>query len=176
MEGEPDIADQLMRFFGMQPLPIEGGFYSQTYRSPELIGVAALPERYRSDKPVGTAILYLYNGDPDCFSAIHRLPTDEIYHFYLGNPVEMLLLYPDGHTQRVVLGQDVFNGQQIQFVAPKGVWQASHLVEGGRYALAGTTMAPGYTDGDYEGGERAVLIRQYPGEAELIRRLTRLTS
>ncbi|MDR3573609.1 MAG: cupin domain-containing protein [Anaerolineaceae bacterium] len=174
MTGEPDITDALMRFFGIQPLPIEGGFYTQTYQSPELIGRDALPERYQTDKPLGTAILYLYTTDPDCFSALHRLPTDEIYHFYLGDPVEMLLLYPDGHAQRVVLGQDVFNGQQVQFLAPKGVWQASHLIASGRYALAGTTMAPGYTDGDYEGGEREALIRQYPGEAELIRRLTRI--
>ena len=174
MDSDRDIVDALIQLFGMQPLPIEGGFYTQTYQSPEQIGQDALPERYQTDKPSGTAILYLYTGDPDCFSALHRLPTDEIYHFYLGDPVEMLLLYPDGLSARVVLGQDVFHGQQIQFVTPRGVWQASHLIDGGRYALTGTTMAPGYTEGDYEGGEREALIRQYPGEAELIRRLTRV--
>jgi uncharacterized protein len=174
MDSKRDIAAELMRIFGMQPLPIEGGFYAQTYRSPEKIERAALPERYQEDRLFGTAILYLYNTDADCFSAMHRLPTDEIYHFYMGDPTEMLLLYPDGRTERVVMGQDVFNGQKVQFVAPKGVWQGSHLIEGGNYALVGTTMAPGYADNDYEGGDRDELIREYPGESELIRRLTRV--
>jgi predicted cupin superfamily sugar epimerase len=65
------------------------------------------------------------------FSAIHRLPLDETYHFYMGDPVEMLLLYPDGHSERVILGHDVLNGQKVQFTVPRGVWQSSHLLLGG---------------------------------------------
>jgi predicted cupin superfamily sugar epimerase len=164
----------LIRFYGMKPLPIEGGFYTQTYRSPETIGKGVLPERYKEGRPYGTAILYLYNTEADCFSALHRLPTDEVYHFYLGNPVEMLLLYPNGKSERVILGQDILNQQKLQFAVPRGVWQGSHLLAGGQFALMGTTMAPGYVDSDYEGGEREELIRQYPHESDLIRFLTRL--
>jgi predicted cupin superfamily sugar epimerase len=174
MDDAANLAEQLMQFYEMKPLPIEGGYYVQTYRSLEWIGKESLPQRYGENRPYGTAILYLYNTDPNCFSALHRLPTDEVYHFYLGDPVEMLLLYPDGKSERVILGQDVFHGQRVQFVAPRGVWQGSHLIDGGRFALIGTTMAPGYIDADYVGGEREKLIREYPQEANLIRRLTRI--
>ncbi len=173
MNTADDFPERLKEYFGMDWLPIEGGYFTQTYHSPESIGRDCLPERYEQERPFGTAIVYLFTTDPNCFSALHRLPTDEIYHFYLGDPVEMLLLYPDGRNEHVILGQDIFADQRIQFVAPKGVWQGSHLVEGGRFALVGTTMAPGYADADYEGGDREGLISQYPGEELLIRRLTR---
>lgn len=167
-----DVED-LIRLYNLEPLLVEGGFFKQTYKSPETIAQAALPTRYRQNKPLGTAILYLFTADADSFSALHRLPSDEIYHFYLGDPVEMLQLYPDGRSERVVLGQDVLNGQRVQYVAPHGVWMGSRLVAGGRFALLGTTMAPGFGNTDYEGGEREELIAQYPQEAELITQLTR---
>ncbi len=175
-------AQQLIRIFNLQPLPVEGGLYRQTYRSPEEVPAAALPERYReqpgsSPKPFGTAILYLLTSEPaespDNFSAFHRLLTDEIFHFYLGNPLEITLLYPDGSSRQVILGQDVLSGQQVQFVVPRGVWQGTRLVPGGRFALIGTTMAPGYTSADYEHGNRDMLLARYPHERERILALTR---
>ena len=168
-----DFPERLRQYFKMDWLPIEGGYFTQTYRSPEAIPMDCLPESYKQERPFGTAILYLFTDDPNCFSALHRLPTDEVYHFYLGDPVEMLLLYPEGRNERVILGQDIFNGQRIQSVVPKGVWQGSHLLDGSRFALIGTTMAPGYVDADYMGGDREELMRLYPGEEQLIHRLTR---
>jgi uncharacterized protein len=157
-------ADDLIRVFGLEPLPVEGGFFAQTYRA---------PERFGAEKPLSTAILYLLTPDPDSFSALHMLPSDEIWHFYLGDPVELLQLYPDGRGERVTLGQDVLGGQRVQYVAPRGVWMGARLIPGGRYALLGTTMAPGFTPDDYLGGERAALSSQYPEQAELIAALTR---
>lgn len=165
--------EALIRHFHMEPLPVEGGIFYQTYLADEIFPHTGLPERYGSDKPFSTAIVYLLTADANSFSALHKLPTDEIYHFYLGDPVELLQLYPDGRSQRIILGQDVLNGQRIQYVAPRGVWQGSHLVAGGRFALLGTTMAPGYTNEDYVGGDRDELMRQYPHEEDLIKQLTR---
>lgn len=165
--------ERLIEHFDLMPLPIEGGYFRQTYRTEETVPRAALPARYAGDKTFCTAIYYLLTSSPDSFSALHRLPTDEIYHFYLGDPVEMLLLHPAGRSQQVILGPDVLNGQQVQFVVPRGVWQGSRLVAGGRFALLGTTMAPGYDDADYVGGDRAELIHLYPEQAALIRALTR---
>jgi uncharacterized protein len=165
--------DDLIRHFGFDSLPVEGGLFKQSYRASEQIPHSALPARYPQAKLFGTAILYLFTAEADCFSALHKLPTDEIYHFYLGDPVELLQLYPAGHSQRVVLGQALLNGQQVQYVARRGVWMGSHLLPGGRFALIGTTMAPGFSNDDYQGGERAVLVQQYPHEAALITRLTR---
>lgn len=165
--------ERLMDMLGLVPLPIEGGHFCQTYKSEERIPRSALPERYAGDRSFGTAIYFLLTAEADSFSALHRLTTDEIYHFYLGDPVEMLLLRADGSSERVILGQDILHGQKVQFVAPKGAWQGSHLLAGGKWALLGTTMAPGYEQADFELGERAVLIEKFPQAREWIIALTR---
>ncbi len=165
--------EQIVHLLGLKPLPQEGGLYAETYRSTEVIPTEALPARYpRADKPCSTAIYYLLTADPPTFSALHRLPTDEIYHFYLGDPLEMTLLYPDGTHRQVILGHDLLAGQQVQFVVPAGVWQGSRVASGGKYALVGTTMAPGYTSDDYEHGDRETLLAQYPSAREQILSLT----
>jgi predicted cupin superfamily sugar epimerase len=165
--------EQLIEYLDLKPLPTEGSLFRQTYLSPETVPKRALPGRYPARKPFGTAILYLLTSDEDSFSAIHKLPTDEVYHFYLGDPVELVQLHPDGTTERVLLGHDILGGQNVQFVVPRNVWQGSRLRPGGHFALLGTTMAPGFTEDDYVGGDRAKLIQQYPHEAELITLLTR---
>lgn len=149
----------------LEPLAGEGGWFCQTYCSVEtLLG---------GSKPLSTAIYYLLTDEADSFSALHRLPGDEVYHFYLGDPLEMLLLYPDGGGEVLTLGQDLTAGQLLQLVVPGGVWQGSRVRPGGRFSLVGTTMAPGFTPDDYEGGERGSLRRQYPNHRELIQLLTR---
>jgi predicted cupin superfamily sugar epimerase len=149
-------AQRLIEVLGLEPLPIEGGHFRETWRS-----------------PAGSAIYYLLTDDPRSFSALHRLPTDEVYHFYLGDPVEMLMLNEDGRVESATLGQDILKGQRVQHVVPRGVWQGSRLRSGGRFALLGTTMAPGFDPKGYEGGEREALLEAYPLAAEAIRSLTR---
>ena len=166
-------ADRIIQLLGLEPLPQEGGQFRQTYRAAEEVPASALPARYGAPRRFATAIYYLLTDDPDSFSALHRLTTDEIYHFYLGAPVEMLLLHPDGSSERIVLGQDLASGQQVQFTVPAGSWQGSRLIRGGRYALLGMTVAPGYEQEDFELGNRENLLRDYPGQAESIRGLTR---
>lgn len=171
---EPDV-QQIIRALNLQPLTMEGGLYRESYRSPETIPGGALPERYaRESKPFGTAIFYLLTDHPDSFSAMHRLPTDETFHFYLGDPLELTLLYPNGESSQILLGQDILHGQQVQFTVPHGVWQGSRVAPGGRFALLGTTMAPGFTPTDFEAGDRAVLLERYPAEQERILALTRV--
>jgi predicted cupin superfamily sugar epimerase len=149
----------------LEPLPGEGGWFCETYRSIETLPGGA--------KPLSTAIYYLLTDEQDSFSALHRLPGDEIYHFYQGDPLEMLLLYPDGSGEVVTLGQDLMAGHLPQLVVPAGVWQGSRVKAGGKYSLVGTTMTPGFIPSDYEGGEREILCRQYPNQVDLINSLTR---
>lgn len=163
-------AEELIALLDLKPLPREGGYYRETYRSADRLPASALPARYGVEKSAGTAIFYVLT--PKTFSAMHRLPTDEVYHFYLGNPVEMLQLRPDGGGQVVTLGQDLRAGQLPQTVVPGGVWHGSRLQSGNGYALLGTTMAPGFDFADYEAGERARLADQYPEFTALICRLT----
>lgn len=165
--------EQLIEHLKLEPLLVEGGMYRQTYVAGDKIAAEALPSRYGQAKSLCTAIYYLLTDEPNSFSALHRLPTDEIWHFYLGDPVEMLLLHPKGRSEQVILGQDLFSGHLVQFVAPAGSWMGARMMEGGRFALMGTTMAPGYDDQDYEGCQAEELERQYPDQMELIQQLCR---
>jgi predicted cupin superfamily sugar epimerase len=164
---------ELIDHLALEPLRVEGGLYRQTFLADETIPANALPPRYQRDKAFSTAIYYMLTNEPVNFSAMHVLPTEEIYHFYLGDPVEMLLLYPNGEHEKIVLGHDILGGQHVQFVVPRGVWQGSYVLPGGHFALMGTTMAPGFDFQDYIGGDRAELSTRYPEEMELIEKLTR---
>lgn len=172
MPGRDLIADQIVALLGLVPLPGEGGLFRQTYRAAETIPAVALPARYGSPRRFATAIYYLLTDDPDSFSALHRLKTDEVYHFYLGDPVEMLQLWPDGSIKTIALGNDLGAGQHVQCIVPAGVWQGSRLCPGGQFALLGATVAPGFDYADYEGGERASLLVDFPDAAAWIRKLT----
>jgi len=164
-------AEQIIAALNLRPHPLEGGYFRETYRSEETVAAAALPPRYAADKQFGTAIYYLLT--PATYSEMHRLPTDEIFHFYAGDPVEMLQLLPDGTSRIMVLGPNVLAGQQPQLVVPRGVWQGSRLVPGGRFALLGATMAPAFDYRDYEAGQREQLVRQYPDRVDLLASLTK---
>ena len=164
-------ADTLKSLLNLKPHPEEGGFFRETYRSPHMLSKDRLPEGYKDERSLATAIYFLLT--PDTFSALHRLPTDELFHFYLGDPVEMLQLLPDGSGRTIMLGQDITNGMQLQAVVKKGVWQGSRLCTGGQCALLGMTMSPGFESSDYESGQRERLIATYPQFKNLIRLLTR---
>jgi len=160
----------LIQHFQLEPLAIEGGMFRAHYRNVEQIPAAALPSRYTHAKATNSAIVYLHQ--PHTCSLLHRLNTDEIYHFYSGDPVTLLLLYPDGHFETPTLGQAYAQGQTPFLVAPRNVWQGSFLNDGGQWALLGCTLAPAYDDNDFELGARELLCAQYPDAAALIQRLT----
>jgi predicted cupin superfamily sugar epimerase len=160
----------LIEHFQLAPLTIEGGMFNLFYRNPEQIPAEALPARYTHAKATSNSIVYLHQ--PQTCSVMHRLRTDEIYHFYHGDPVTVLLLYPDGHSETRVLGHAYDRAEEPFLVVPQNVWQGSFLNEGGAWALIGCSLAPAYDDDDFELGAREPLCAQYPGAAELIRRLT----
>src|SRR5512146_1202324 len=108
---------ELKQLLGLEPHPVEGGYYRRTYTSS---GTVDLP---RGTRAQGTAIYYLL--DQGTFSEMHMLSSDEIFHFYLGDPVEMLQLHPDGRSALYTLGPDLVAGQGVQLVVPAGVWQGT---------------------------------------------------
>lgn len=164
-------ADEVIRYLQLQPHPAEGGFFRETYRSRWSVSSEYLPEGFHGSRSIGTAIYYMIT--PEAFSVLHRLPGSEVFHFYLGDPVVMLQLLADGASRTVTLGTDLANGQQPQVVVRGQVWQGSRLAPGGKWALLGTTMSPGFDFNDYEHGDREGLIAQYPSAAERIREYTR---
>ena len=163
--------DQIKSLLNLKPHPTEGGYFVETYRSDEQLSKESLPERYDGVRSLATAIYYLLT--PDTFSAMHRLQTDEIFHFYLGDPVEMLQLRPDGSGVVLTLGSNIMEGMHPQVTVLRGVWQGARLRPGGSLALLGTTVSPGFDFADYESGQRAVLIDSYPRFRDLIVALTK---
>jgi uncharacterized protein len=158
-------ADEIKALLNLQPHPIEGGSFRRTYTS----GVSvSLPPGTR---PAGTAIYYLL--ERGTFSEMHVLDSDEIFHFYLGDPVEMLQLHPDCSSAVFTLGQDLQAGQHIQLVVPAGVWQGTRLVGDGKVALLGCTVTPGFDFADYRNASYAELVDNWPEEAVRIKALTR---
>lgn len=164
-------AEGLIRILEMKPLPREGGYYRETYRSRLTLPADSLGGMYNGPRAAATAIYYLLT--PETFSALHRLRGDELFHFYLGDPVEMLLLESAGSGRWLTLGTDFASGQQPQVMVPAGVWQGSRLRAGGAFALLGTTMAPGFEFADFEAGKREELQTEYPAFSTWIEELTR---
>ncbi|MFI9610966.1 cupin domain-containing protein [Streptomyces sp. NPDC052023] len=153
--------EDLVAHYALEPLPREGGLFRQTWAGPD-----------RPDgRPEGTAIVALLQRDDH--SALHRLPTDEVWHFYLGDPLELLLLAPDGTSRTIVLGPDVLGGQHPQFTVPAGTWMGGRVAEGGAWTFLGCTMAPGFTFEGYEHGDAADLTARYPDLADRIVELCR---
>jgi uncharacterized protein len=158
-------AAEIKAMLRLEPHPVEGGWYRRTYTSGRAV------ELERGVRAVGTAIYYLL--EEGTFSELHMLESDEIFHFYLGDAVEMLQLYPDGRSALFTLGPDLERGQTVQLVVPAGVWQGTRLVEGGKVALLGCTVSPGFDFADYRAGSFAELGEKWPARNGYIRALTR---
>src|SRR5665213_3897887 len=146
--------DELKRQLVLQPHPVEGGYFRRTYTS---TGTVNLP---RGTRAQGTAIYYLL--EAGTFSEMHVLDSDEIFHFYLGDSVEMLQLHPDGGSAVLTLGPDLAAGQNVQLVVPAGVWQGTRLIGDGKMALLGCTVTPGFDFAVYRNATAEELIAEWP--------------
>jgi len=168
----PESAQKIIELLGLEPLEIEGGWYHEYWRSSFQITPGELGGEYPSARSLGSSIYYLLTSDN--VSAMHRLPSDEIFHFYLGDPVEMLQLFPGGEGKIIRLGTDLAAGERPQVLAPGGVWQGCRLA-GGKFgfALMGTTVTPGFEFEDFTRGDYGELVSQYPQYSSLIKILTR---
>lgn len=146
-------ATDIIRILGLEVLPHEGGMWVESHRDGR-----------------SSAIYFLIRaGD---FSAMHRLTGPEIWHFYAGSPVEILMLLPDGLVREPMLGSDLSAGHRPQVVVPSGVWQGASTT--GAWSLLGTTMAPPYHDDGFELGRAEALKESYPSASDRIGALTRV--
>ena len=160
-------AAEIIRQLELEPLTIEGGHFCRTYTAPNRV------QTPHGSREMGTTIYYLLAGEE--FSEMHLLPSDETFHFYLGDPVEMLQLYPDGSSAVFTLGQDLAAGQQVQLTVKGGVWQGTKILPGGSngFALMGCSVTPGFDYEDYSNAPAADLIAKWPAEAIRIKALSK---
>ncbi len=155
----------------LEPHP-EGGYYRQTYRDEQH---RVQPEGFSGSRPVSTAIVFLLNAG--AFSAFHRIKSDELVHFYTGDPLELLWINAQGELVTERLGLDPERGFLPQRMIPANHWFAWHLCPEGKpshgYALAGCNVAPGFDEADFEVADRLTLSVEYPQHSAIIEQLTR---
>lgn len=162
---------EVIEKFQLEPLPQEGGFFRRTYEQKVKLPARSVGIEATGERRLCTAIYFLVT--PDEFSALHRVKSDELFHFYCGDAVEMVQLDLAGMLTRFSLGAGIDRGETPQVLVPANSWQGLRLREGGRWALLGTTVSPGFEYEDFEIGERERLRREYPRHAETIGLYTR---
>lgn len=157
-----DVIKQL----NLVPLPEEGGYFRETYRSEKTVQSELGPRKEC------TAIYYLIS--PESFSGLHWVDQEEIFHFYAGEPVEMFQITPDGKGNKIVIGNEIFEGQSPQVIVPGGTWQGTRLLNSHEdaWALLGCTVAPGFEIENFHIEDRETLLQKYPHLSEDIRRFT----
>ncbi len=144
---------------GLQHHP-EGGYFKESFRSAYAIQGAAIGDRYEGNRVHSTAIYFLVTADRA--SRLHRLQTDEIWHFYAGDSLEICCIDPAGVLEIKRLGSDIGKGDALQVLVPAGVWFGARVQAGSEYVLCGCTMAPGFEFADFEMGDRKALLKQFP--------------
>lgn len=159
-------AAEIIDLLKLEPLPNEGGFFRRTFTSGAVVA---------GGRPAGTAIYFLIT--PDGFSALHRLETDELWHFYAGDPVEHVM-FGDHFVPncKSILGPDLAAGQRPQLIVSPQCWQGARLAPGPQvngWALLGCTMSPGWEEREFRLADRAELLARFPARAADIRALTR---
>lgn len=159
--------DELVKLYGLQPHP-EGGYFKETYRSAESIPSTMLP-KHGGNRNLSTGIFFLL--PEGSVSRLHRIKSDEMWHFYLGGPLTLVQISPTGKIERIVLGQDVKALQNVQHVVPAGDWFGAYPNEGSRFSFVGCTVAPGFDFEDFEMGKKDALLKKYPHAKDIIERL-----
>jgi len=156
-------AKHLIEKLQLLPHP-EGGWYRETYRSAETI-----TNKNGANRNVCTAIYFLLEENNK--SHFHRIQSDETWFFHVGEPLEILMI-TDGQLQLITLGNDILNGEILQFVVPAQTWFAARIKTGSGYSLASCTVAPGFDFSDFELAERENLIKEFSELEEVIREFT----
>jgi len=159
---------ELIRLLGLKPHP-EGGYYRETYRASGIIPASALPPRFKKDRTFATAILYLLPAGSK--SRLHRLFSDETWHFYAGGPLTIFEIEPEGRVSRTILGNDPGSGQRFQHTVKAGIWFGALPCEGAPHSLVGCTVSPGFDFADFEVGRRKDLLAMFPRERHTIEML-----
>jgi hypothetical protein len=161
---------QLINRYQLQPHP-EGGWYKETYKSDEQIAANALPQRFSDNRAFSTAIYFLL--EQGNFSAFHRIKSDECWHFYAGQPLEVYIIMHTGELAVISLGNDIANGQLFQYVVPANCWFASRPAAKSAFSFVGCTVAPGFDFADFELATANDLIEQHPQHTTIIKQLCR---
>lgn len=161
-------ANEIIQLYQMEPLYPEGGFFRETYKSERVY--ENLPPPFKGPRSYSTAIYFLL--PKGVKSAFHRIASDEGWHFYLGGPMTLVQISPEGKLKTIPLGQNIRAGEVVQHVVPGGYWFGAYPNEGTEFSFVGCTVAPGFDYADFEMGKRNELLREFPQHKHYIEALT----
>ena len=162
-------AVDIIRILDLKPLPVEGGYYCQTYTSTLQLPKEVLSPSIRSDRAASSVIYYLLTADTK--SRLHRLETDELWHFYMGDGVELYVYGTDISYTKFNLGHNLLGGQTVQALVPAHSWFGARLQSGGNWALMACSLAPAYSDEDFslpDDAEFGSLLARFPAQQEIL--------
>lgn len=149
----------------------EGGYWAQTYRSNEWILKECLPERFKAARRISSAIYYLLKSDQ--ISALHRIKSDELWHFYAGSSLTIYAIDSMGELSRTRLGNNPEAGDSFQALVKAGCWFGAKVNVSESYSLVGCTVSPGFDYDDFEIANRCDLLARYPRHRSIIEELTK---
>lgn len=158
-------ADELIKSFNLLPHP-EGGWYSENYKSSEYILKNALPDRFNGNRSISTAIYFLL--EEGNFSAFHRIKSDECWHFYAGDPLEIYVIQANGSLNIVTLGSNIKEGELFQYVVPANCWFASRPAQNSKFSFVGCTVAPGFDFDDFEMADAEFFCKEFPALKDIV--------
>ena len=149
----------------------EGGYYKETYRSPDLLPAGIVNKKYESERNCSTSIFYLLKSGQ--ISTFHRLKSDEIVHFYYGSYMMYYIINENGDLQKIKLGSNPENGEALQALMRGGSWFASYVESPKSFALIGCTVSPGFDFRDFEISDRAKMLALFPNHKDIIVKFTK---
>jgi predicted cupin superfamily sugar epimerase len=159
-------AEEIRQLLGLEP-NATCGYVRVSYRSPVQVPSGALPDPFSEARPMGSALYFMVT--PEQRVRLHRIRNDQLYHYYAGDPLEVLLLR--GRGERAIVGPDLRAGHVVQLLIPGGTFHTARLIGAGRWFLGGSTAWPGVIPTDVEMGDADALARAYPDLAgDLVRR------
>jgi predicted cupin superfamily sugar epimerase len=163
-------ADYWIKHLSLSQHP-EGGYYRETYRSPELVSSSALPARFDGQRNYSTTIYFLLPSHNR--SLFHKIKSDEIWYYHAGSSLTIYVLDQRGLTEHR-LGADIEKGEALQAIIPANSWFGALVNEKESYTLSSCSVSPGFDFHDFELAERSTLIQDFPNEKEMIDRLTKV--
>ena len=161
-------AKQFIEHYRLQPHP-EGGWYKETYRSTETVPASSLTQRFGGERNFSTAIYFLL--EQGNFSAFHKIKSDECWHFYAGQTLQVYVLHDDGKMEIIKLGSDIMSGELFQYVVPANCWFASRPAPKSDFCFVGCTVSPGFDFEDFEMAKTETLIELFPLHEKIIKEL-----
>jgi uncharacterized protein len=159
-------ADEIRALLNLEP-NATCGFVRVTFVSKQSIAAGALPPPFANERPLGSALYFMVT--PGAPVRLHRIRNDQLYHYYLGDPLEVFMLHADGTTERVIVGPDLRAGQRVQLLIPGNTFHTARLIGRRRWFLGASTEWPGVVPADVEIGNLDQLAGKYPSVAADLR-------